>query len=131
MRYLVGSVLDWTALYKEAYKALKPGGWLESFEGSPHMVSDDGTIPVKSAIAQWGRFFEEGGRKTGRSFLVVDEDIQYRAMQEAGFVDIQEWEFKVCLVCDLRCQTKKVTESQALHLKRAVRVVQSLSNPRV
>ncbi|PSR82850.1 S-adenosyl-L-methionine-dependent methyltransferase [Coniella lustricola] len=94
MRYLVGSIVDWLELYREAFKVLKPGGWLESFEGSPHMVSADGTIPARSAIAQWGRFFEEGGRRTGRSFLVVDYDVQWRAMEAAGFVDMQEWGFK-------------------------------------
>lgn len=95
MRYLVGSVVDWTALFREARAALKPGGWVESFEGSPHMVSDDGSVPDKSAISQWGKFFEEGGRALSRSFLVVDEGVQRRAMEEAGFVDIQEWDFKV------------------------------------
>lgn len=95
MRYLVGSVVDWTALFKEGYAALKPGAWLESFEGSPHMISDDGTVPDKSAISQWGNFFEEGGRAIGRSFLVVEQGIQKKAMEEAGFVDIQEWDFKV------------------------------------
>lgn len=95
MRYLVGSIVDWTALYKEAFAALKPGGWLESFEGSPHMVSDDGTVPERSAISQWGKFFEEGGRAMGRTFMVVQEGVQKKAMEEAGFVDIQEWDFKV------------------------------------
>lgn len=94
MRYLVGSIIDWTALFKEAYMALKPGAWLESFEGSPHMISDDGTVPSKSAISQWGKFYEEGGKTLGRSFLVVDEGVQRKAMEEAGFVDIQEWNCK-------------------------------------
>ncbi|KAK2614105.1 hypothetical protein N8I77_000960 [Diaporthe amygdali] len=94
MRYLVGSIVDWTALFKEAYNALKPGAWLESFEGSPHMISDDGSVADKSAISQWGKFFEEGGRTIGRTFLVVDQGIQKKAMEEAGFIDIQEWEFK-------------------------------------
>ncbi|KAI7788541.1 methyltransferase domain-containing protein [Diaporthe eres] len=94
IRYLVGSIVDWSALFKEAYNALKPGAWLESFEGSPHMVSDDGSVAEKSAISQWGKFFEEGGRTLGRTFMVVDTGIQRKAMEEAGFVDIQEWEFK-------------------------------------
>lgn len=95
MRYLVGSIVDWSALFKEAYNALKPGAWLESFEGSPHIVADDGTVAEKSAISQWGKFFEEGGRTLSRTFLVVDQGIQRKAMEEAGFIDIQEWEFKV------------------------------------
>lgn len=95
LRYLVGSIADWTALFKEAYAATKPGGWVESVEGSPHMVADDGSVAEKSAISQWGRFFEEGGRVMGRTFMVIDEGLQRKAMEEAGFVDIGEWDFKV------------------------------------
>lgn len=62
------------------------------------MVSDDDSVPEKSAISQWGKFFENGGKTMGRSFLVVHEGTQRKAMEEAGFVDIQEWEFKVCLL---------------------------------
>ncbi|CAI4217644.1 unnamed protein product [Parascedosporium putredinis] len=35
IRYLLGSVLDWTEFFKQAYKVLKPGGYLESYEASP------------------------------------------------------------------------------------------------
>lgn len=59
------------------------------------MISDDGSVADKSAISQWGKFFEEGGKTLGRTFMVVDTGIQRKAMEEAGFVDIQEWEFKV------------------------------------
>lgn len=61
------------------------------------MISDDGSVAEKSAISQWGKFFEEGGRALGRTFMVVDTGIQRKAMEEAGFVDIQEWEFKVSM----------------------------------
>lgn len=63
------------------------------------MISDDESVPEKSAISQWGKFFEEGGKKMGRSFLVIQEGTQRKAMEKAGFVDIQEWEFKVCTTC--------------------------------
>lgn len=98
MRWLVGSVADWTALFKEAYKTLEPGGYLESCEASCYMESDDGTVDEKSAMNQWGKFFVEGGIKLGRTFLVVEEGVQRKAMEEAGFVDIEEWNFKVGLV---------------------------------
>ncbi|KAM0544806.1 hypothetical protein ACHAPJ_011636 [Fusarium lateritium] len=32
-RWLIGSVIDWTALFKQAYKALKPGAWLQTSQG--------------------------------------------------------------------------------------------------
>ncbi|KAK4242237.1 S-adenosyl-L-methionine-dependent methyltransferase [Achaetomium macrosporum] len=95
IRYLQGCIADWYAFFREAYKALAPGGWLESHEASPNVFSDDDTLPPKSAIAQWGPLFVDGGKAIGRSFTIVDEDIQRKAMEEAGFVDIQEKLIKV------------------------------------
>ncbi|KAF4443177.1 hypothetical protein F53441_11486 [Fusarium austroafricanum] len=94
MRWLVGSIADWTSLFKEAYKSLKPGGYLESYEPASRIESDDGTVLPDSAIAQWGKFFVEGGRKIGRPFTLFEEGIQKEAMRKAGFVDIKEKDLK-------------------------------------
>lgn len=91
-RYLIGSVPDWNHLFKEAYKTLKPGGWLESLEGSSKLESDDDTLGP--AQDQWGYFFVEGGKKIGNSFTVLDDDLQRKAMEAAGFVDIRERNYK-------------------------------------
>lgn len=96
MRWLTGSIPDWYSLFAEAYKTCKPGGWVESFEPSSVLESDHEEIPEDSAMGQWGKFFIEGGKKTGRSFLVVEEEIQRKAMEAAGFVNIGEFCFKVC-----------------------------------
>ncbi|KAK1768287.1 S-adenosyl-L-methionine-dependent methyltransferase [Phialemonium atrogriseum] len=90
IRYLTGCILDWTEFFKEAYRCLKPGGWLQSYESSPTVFSDDDTLPKDSAIAQWGPIFMGGGEKTGRTFAVVDDGLQNTAMEKAGFVDVQE-----------------------------------------
>lgn len=87
--------MDWTAFFKQAYRCCKPGGYLESYEASPMVLSDDGTLPETSATAQWSQLFIEGGKTIGRSFTVVDEGIQKKAMEEAGFVDVQEKNIKV------------------------------------
>lgn len=97
IRFLVGSIEDWSALFKEAYKVLKPGGYLESFEISPMILSDDDTVPETSAIGQWGKFFIEGGRRMGRTFTVLEDNIQRKSMEEAGFVEIKEWNNKAPL----------------------------------
>ncbi|GKT60185.1 methyltransferase domain-containing protein [Colletotrichum tofieldiae] len=94
VRFLVGSIADWPALFRQAYRALKPGGYLESFEVSPAILSDDGTVPETSALGQWGKFFEEGGRKMGRTFRVLDEELQRTSMEQAGFEHITEWNNK-------------------------------------
>ncbi|KAM0360481.1 hypothetical protein ACHAP4_002560 [Fusarium culmorum] len=94
MRWLVGSIADWTALFKEAYKSLKPGGWVETYEPSATVESDDNSVLPGSAMSQWQKFFVEGGRKMGRPFTVFQDELQKKAMQEAGFIDIEERNFK-------------------------------------
>ncbi|RYP62883.1 hypothetical protein DL771_009532 [Monosporascus sp. 5C6A] len=94
MRWLIGAIPDWNELFKQAYKTLKPGGYLESTESSALIRSDDGTVPVGSAIDQWGRVFWEAGKKFGRSFRVYEEELQRKAMEAAGFVDIKESIYK-------------------------------------
>ncbi|KAK0702742.1 S-adenosyl-L-methionine-dependent methyltransferase [Lasiosphaeris hirsuta] len=90
IRWMLGSIVDWTALFKEAYQALRPGGYLESFEPDAIIKSDDGSIKVTDAMGQWAAIFTEGGRKMGRSFNIVSDDLQRIAMREAGFVEVEE-----------------------------------------
>ena len=59
------------------------------------MTSDDGTVKEESAMGQWGKFFIKGAKKLGTSFTVVHDGIQRQAMEEAGFVDIEERDIKV------------------------------------
>jgi len=95
MRWMVGSVANWTALYKEIFRALKSGGTFEHKESSCVIQSDDGTVGPDSAIAQWGKVFLQAGKKFGRTFAVIEEDLQIKAMEAAGFVDVQVTNFKV------------------------------------
>lgn len=95
MRWLVGSVSDWQGLYEQAYRTLRPGGWIESYEGAAIMECDDGTVPEKSAMEQWGKIFINFGESIGRPFTVVADGIQSKAMRAAGFVDMEESSFKV------------------------------------
>ncbi len=99
IRYLIGSIADWTAFFKEAYKVLKPGGWLESFEPSSFVKTEASSppFPTTSPVNQWGPLFEAGGKMIGRSFTVVEDDTQKKAMEAAGFVDVTVKEFKVIL----------------------------------
>ncbi|UPK94434.1 hypothetical protein LCI18_005369 [Fusarium solani-melongenae] len=93
-RYLIGCIPDWPALFKQAYRVLKPGGWIESFEVSPTVTSDDNTVAPDSALAQWDSLFIEASKKIGNSFTVVADQIQKPAIEEAGFVNIKEWNGK-------------------------------------
>ncbi|KAF5962632.1 methyltransferase [Fusarium bulbicola] len=94
-RWLVGSIVDWDQLFKEAYKCLEPGSFIESHEALSRMDCDDGSITEKSAMHQWGNFFVEGGKKIGRSFTIIEDGVQRSAMENAGFVNLEERDFKV------------------------------------
>jgi ubiquinone/menaquinone biosynthesis C-methylase UbiE len=91
----MGSVRDWDAFFSEAYRVCKPGAWIESHEASCNVSSDDGTVAPNSAMGHWGEFFKEGGKKIGTSFSVVEDGTQRKAMEKAGFINIQEFDFRV------------------------------------
>ncbi|KPA35596.1 demethylmenaquinone methyltransferase [Fusarium langsethiae] len=94
IRWLIGAIPDWYRFFNEAYKTCKPGGWVETFEPSGIITSDDGTVKENSALDQWGKIFIEGGKKLGSSFTVYEDELQRKAMEAAGFVDIQQLEYK-------------------------------------
>lgn len=95
MRWLNGSIDNWSQLFREAFRCCKPGGYIESFEGAPYNESDDGTVKDTDALGQWGKLFVAAGKKFGRSFTTVPDGIQRKAMEECGFVEIQEKNIKV------------------------------------
>ncbi|KAK3954390.1 S-adenosyl-L-methionine-dependent methyltransferase [Pseudoneurospora amorphoporcata] len=89
IRWLTGVIKDWTALYKEAYKCMKPGAWIEHIDGEVNLVCYDGTMPKESAINQWGEIWSEVGRRTGLVFNMVDSGCMENGIEEAGFTNIQ------------------------------------------
>jgi len=97
VRFLSGSIADWNNLFRQAYRCLKPGGYIESMEPSPYIWSEDGTVDDKSALAMWGKIFEEGGRKSGRSWTVADDGVQEKEMEKVGFKNINIEKRKVSI----------------------------------
>ncbi|KAL2170685.1 hypothetical protein VTG60DRAFT_4527 [Thermothelomyces hinnuleus] len=95
MRYLFGSIVDWNQLFREAYRVIKPGGYIETFEADAAIFSDDGTVEEGSPLDQWGKVFGEGGRKFGRTFLPVSDNVQRTGLEAAGFVNLVQQDFKV------------------------------------
>ncbi|KAI1432557.1 S-adenosyl-L-methionine-dependent methyltransferase [Xylaria sp. CBS 124048] len=97
MRWLVGAIPNWNSVFEEAYKTVKPGGYFESVESSCTIQSDDGSVTPGSALSQWGQVFREAGRKFGRTFTPIEDDVQRIGMEKAGFVDIQVKNYKTIL----------------------------------
>ncbi|KAK3299596.1 S-adenosyl-L-methionine-dependent methyltransferase [Chaetomium fimeti] len=94
IRYMFGSVVDWDALFAQAYRVLRPGGYIESLEADARMYATDGTVLDGSPLDQWGKVFREGGKKFGRSFMVVSEDLQRKGLESAGFVKLVQHDMK-------------------------------------
>lgn len=94
VRGMIGCIADWSAFYKDAYRCTKPGGWFEHHDNSTQYQSDDGSVTEDSPMGQWTKVFWEGGKKFGRTFRIIEDDIQKKYMEEAGFVDIEVRDFK-------------------------------------
>ncbi|KAK0745549.1 S-adenosyl-L-methionine-dependent methyltransferase [Schizothecium vesticola] len=95
LRYLFGAVADWPGLFREAFRTLQPGGWIESAEVEVDFVSDDGTVDPDSALALWGRMCAKTGEKIGRPFTVLTGNVQKTGLEAAGFADIQSVDYKL------------------------------------
>lgn len=68
---------------------------METLGTNSQILCDDGTVKENSAMAQWGKIFDEGGRKLGRTFQMIEQDVQLKGMAAAGFVDIQYKDYYV------------------------------------
>lgn len=88
------SLKDWPHFYREAFKVLKPGGWVESQEFSYKRYSDDGTLPADSVITKWEDLWTEGINKLGHKGH-CDPDLVVQQMREAGFINITRLNFKM------------------------------------
>jgi hypothetical protein len=49
MRWLLGTPTDWNVFFKRSFDALKPGGWLETYEMSAIIESDDESVTDDTA----------------------------------------------------------------------------------
>ncbi|KAJ5414522.1 hypothetical protein N7509_001149 [Penicillium cosmopolitanum] len=87
LRILEGSFTpeEQKRLYAEIYKNIRPGGWIEQLELTPHFVSDDGSLPPDNILADWGQTLINAGNKSGRPFNLFDTCQDH--IKEAGFVD--------------------------------------------
>ncbi|KAH8744170.1 S-adenosyl-L-methionine-dependent methyltransferase [Hyaloscypha finlandica] len=93
VRALYGSVANWPAFYTEAFKHIKPGGWIEQLEMSIEFKSDDGTVTNDHIFSVWSRTFIEAGEMFGKTFRIADLAKGY--IIGAGFDEVVEKKFKL------------------------------------
>lgn len=94
-RELEGCIADEDKLFREAFQHLKPGGYFEIEGSSSHLSSDDGTHEK----AEYNQLWFKEGRNSAKSFgKLADNAPTWKAkLEKAGFVDVKEFVFKVCL----------------------------------
>jgi len=93
VRGLSGCISDWPALYSEAFRTTKPGGWLENVEMDMHLKSDNGSVSPGHILFDWATPFIESGDKVGRTFDVAGKMKGW--MEDAGFVNVTEKRYKI------------------------------------
>ncbi|KAL7949491.1 S-adenosyl-L-methionine-dependent methyltransferase [Trichoderma barbatum] len=93
IRHMTSSIRDWPVLLTRAYKALKPGGWIELQELQFQVKCDDGTVREGNKVQD---FFETMKR------ALVSFNVDLLAMRhnkknvtDGGFVDVTEYPFKI------------------------------------
>ncbi|KAJ9156746.1 S-adenosyl-L-methionine-dependent methyltransferase [Coniochaeta hoffmannii] len=97
LRAMYGCIPDWEALYRKAFKHLKPGGWFEDVEMDVKIESDHVSIPDDHIFNKWADLFYQGGDKMGRSFTISQGHTMKELMEKVGFVDVVEKKIKIPL----------------------------------
>ncbi|KAF2136490.1 uncharacterized protein K452DRAFT_292338 [Aplosporella prunicola CBS 121167] len=92
-RYLASAIGDWPNLVKQAYKNVKPGGWVEFQDFDSMFYSDDGSLTPDHAIHKWISTLVEACGKLGRYSLPGHKLPEW--FKEAGFVNIHHEKFKL------------------------------------
>jgi trans-aconitate methyltransferase len=92
IREMFGSIPNWDEFFRQAYRTLKPGGWIEVVEHSVHPISDDGTVDDAHFFTLWGCTVIEMGERFGKTFKIWNEAKE--RLERTGFVDIVEVQYK-------------------------------------
>ncbi|KAH0614396.1 uncharacterized protein H6S33_000032 [Morchella sextelata] len=93
IRHLTGGISDWDKFLKEAYKATKPGGWLDLSEFEFWLFSDDNSLPVTSPIYRYYEAVNDAASARGREFRKASSLDQHIA--NAGFINIHHLRYKL------------------------------------
>lgn len=96
IRYLFGAIADWDELLRQAYRVTRPGGWVQSCEADVNIRNDDDSIPPDSPYRTfWNMLYHDSQEKLGVTFQPIDDDVQRKALERAGFECIEVHDYKV------------------------------------
>ncbi|KAH7177019.1 S-adenosyl-L-methionine-dependent methyltransferase [Dactylonectria macrodidyma] len=95
IRHMTSSIRDWSKLVSQAYRALKPGGWIEVQELRFVLECDDGTLRPDSQVLDFLNNVKDGLAAFNVDLLGMEKNQQ--RIRDAGFVRIDEQVLKVPL----------------------------------
>ncbi len=82
------NVKSWPRFYEEAFRSLRPGGWVENHEFNLAFTSDDGTLSPTGPTVRWCQLMNEGFSKMGTDGHLYPEQMK-RQMEQIGYVNCQ------------------------------------------
>lgn len=86
-RELLGTVPDWTTMYRKAYQALELGGWFDQAEPSILFLSEYSEFETEHPFSRWNKVMIDAGEKAGMDFD-IGAKIKDR-LEAVGFVNVQ------------------------------------------
>ncbi|OAG42670.1 hypothetical protein AYO21_02953 [Fonsecaea monophora] len=87
-RGLCGGIGDWPRFYAQAFRNLKPGGWIELQEHAVNFFSDDGGLERATACVSAIAQLQQASDRVGKPLNVAH--LHKRWMLQAGFQDVEE-----------------------------------------
>ncbi|KAK5000489.1 hypothetical protein LTR66_000644, partial [Elasticomyces elasticus] len=91
IRELFGCIPDWTAFLKQAYRCIKPGGWVEIVEHSTWPVTEP-PLPQTHFFNIWGYTIDQLGEAWGKTFRIWSQSKDI--LEGLGFVDVVEKRYR-------------------------------------
>lgn len=92
LRMLLGAVADWPKLLAQAYKNVRPGGYVELMDAVYPVDCDDGTLSPDSPVYKWNKTLCEAAAISGKR---LDEGLRHKKyMIDAGFENVTETRYK-------------------------------------
>lgn len=108
-RSLGGSISDWPRFYRQCFRSLKPGGYLEMQEHDAWISALEQEPPW---TAHWNVTLNEASAVFGKYLNVAGKHVDW--MREAGFVDVKDKVFQVSSF-QRRVWTLTVIRCQSVH----------------
>jgi len=92
-RLLLCGMTDWSSYVRDIFQVLAPNGWAEMGDYVEDVFYPENKDITPREDWEWLRLIREGGKLQG---LDLDAGLTVQKyMEDAGFVDIQRWEFPI------------------------------------